>query len=92
MGLTFFKSKISWAKSSIEYISWWGGGDIKPTPGVENLTSAITQSALFSNRPSYLKIIQTSDDLTYEASATIESITYGGKSPSQQNAIKLNGF
>jgi hypothetical protein len=57
-----------------------------------DLTSAITQSALFSNRPSYLKIIQTSEDLTYEASATIESITYGGKSPSQQNAIKLNGL
>lgn len=57
-----------------------------------NLASAITQSALFSNRPSYLQIIQTSEDLTYQASSTIQSITYGGKSPSQQNAIKLNGL
>ncbi|MBT5736398.1 MAG: hypothetical protein HOI28_06125, partial [Euryarchaeota archaeon] len=57
-----------------------------------DLSSAITQSALFSNRPSYLKIIQTSEDLTYEASSTIQSITYGGKSPSQQNTIKLNGL
>ena len=57
-----------------------------------DLSSAITQSALFSNRPSYLKIIQTSEELTYEASSTISSITYGGKSPTQQNAIKLNGL
>ena len=57
-----------------------------------DLESAITQSALFSNRPSSLQIIQTSDDLTYQASSTISSITYGGKSPNQQNAIKLNGL
>ena len=57
-----------------------------------DLESAITQSALFSNRPSSLQIIQTSDDLTYQASSTISSITYGGKSPTQQNAIKLNGL
>tara|TARA_B100000900_G_scaffold263254_2_gene224533 strand:- start:21968 stop:26647 length:4680 start_codon:yes stop_codon:yes gene_type:complete len=57
-----------------------------------DLESAITQSALFSNRPSTLQIIQTPDDLTYQASSTISSITYGGKSPNQQNAIKLNGL
>jgi hypothetical protein len=57
-----------------------------------DLISAITQSALLSNRPSYLKIIQTSNDLTYQANSNIQSITYGGKSPTQQNAIKLNGL
>ena len=46
-GFTFFKSKINCAKSSIEYMSWCGGGDINPTPGVENLTSAITWSTLW---------------------------------------------
>ena len=30
----------------MEYISWCGGGDIKPTPFVECLTFAITASTL----------------------------------------------
>ncbi|MED6338019.1 MAG: hypothetical protein VYC12_03220, partial [Candidatus Thermoplasmatota archaeon] len=38
------------------------------------------------------KIIQTSSALTYQASEPIQSITYGGKSPSQQNSIQLNGL
>ena len=32
---------MSCAKSSIEYISWCGGGEINVTPGTENLSSAI---------------------------------------------------
>ena len=36
-----FKSYINWAKSSIEYISWWGGGEINPTPVVDPLVLAI---------------------------------------------------
>ena len=45
-GLICFKSYINWAKSSIEYISWWGGGDIKVTPGVECLNLAISSVTL----------------------------------------------
>ncbi len=40
-GLTCFKSKTSWAKSSIELESWWEGGEIKVTPGVVYLSEAI---------------------------------------------------
>ena len=44
--LLFFRSKMSWARSSIEYISWCGGGEISPTPGVECLTRPIHSSTL----------------------------------------------
>ena len=37
----FFKSWINCAKSSIEYISWCGGGEMRPIPGVDPLVSAI---------------------------------------------------
>ena len=47
---------------------------------------------MVSNRPDTLKIIQTSSSLTYQASEPIQSITYGGKSPAQQNSIQLNGL
>ena len=57
-----------------------------------DLANATTQSALISNRPNSLKIIQTSSVLTYQASEPIQSITYGGKSPAQQNSIQLNGL
>ena len=43
----FFRSKISCERSSIEYISWWGGGEINPTPGVEFRTLAIQSSTLW---------------------------------------------
>ena len=33
-GFTLFKSWINCSKSSIEYISWCGGGDIKSIPGI----------------------------------------------------------
>ncbi len=65
-------------------------GHIKHQDG--DSSTATTQSARISNRPDTLKIIQTSNDVTYQASDTIQSITYGGKSPSQQNAIQLNGL
>ena len=47
---------------------------------------------MISNRPDTLTIIQTSSALTYQASEPIQSITYGGKSPAQQNSIQLNGL
>jgi|SaaInlStandDraft_1057018.scaffolds.fasta_scaffold00059_16 hypothetical protein len=65
-------------------------GHIKHQDGDQS--TATTQSARISNRPDTLKIIQTSNDVTYQASGAIQSITYGGKSPSQQNAIQLNGL
>ena len=65
-------------------------GHVKHDDG--DLGNAITQSAMISNRPDTLKIIQTSSALTYQASEPIQSITYGGKSPAQQNSIQLNGL
>ena len=65
-------------------------GHVKHDDG--ELASAITQSAMISNRPDTLKIIQTSSALTYQASEPIQSITYGGRSPAQQNSIQLNGL
>ena len=65
-------------------------GHIKHTDGDQ--ATATTQSAMISNRPDSLKIIQTSSALTYQASEPIQSITYGGKSPAQQNSIQLNGL
>ena len=46
LGFEFLRSWISWARSSIEYISWWGGGEIKVTPGVECLNLAISALTL----------------------------------------------
>lgn len=44
--LITLRSKINWARSSIEYISWWGGGLISPTPAVEFLVTAISPMTL----------------------------------------------
>ena len=49
-------------------------GHIKHEDG--DSSTATTQSARISNRPDTLKIIQTSTEVTYEASDTIQSITY----------------
>ena len=46
-GFAFLRSCINWAKSSIEYMSWCGGGEIKSTPGVEWRTSAIHGQTLW---------------------------------------------
>ncbi|SKU70172.1 Uncharacterised protein [Mycobacteroides abscessus subsp. abscessus] len=35
------QSWISWARSSIEYVSWWGGGETSSTPGVPPRAAAI---------------------------------------------------
>ncbi|CCY64901.1 putative uncharacterized protein [Prevotella sp. CAG:1124] len=45
-GLTFFRSNISCARSSMEYMSWWGGGEISDIPGIEWRVLAITSSTL----------------------------------------------
>ena len=45
-GFTCFKSKINCAKSSIEYMSWCGGGDISVIPGFAYLNVAISLSTL----------------------------------------------
>ena len=51
-GLLHLRSYINCARSSIEYISWCGGGDINVTPGVEYLIFAISSVTLCpGNRP-----------------------------------------
>ncbi|MEJ6563413.1 MAG: hypothetical protein QNL85_06890 [Euryarchaeota archaeon] len=57
-----------------------------------DLTSAIRQSATVSNRPTTFNLTQTSEAMTYTASDPIGTITYGGESPDQRNAIRLNGL
>mmetsp|Transcript_117754 Transcript_117754/g.311112 ORF Transcript_117754/g.311112 Transcript_117754/m.311112 type:complete len:230 (+) Transcript_117754:324-1013(+) len=43
----FFKSMINCATSSMEYMSWCGGGEIRPTPGVALRVSAILPMTLW---------------------------------------------
>ena len=57
-----------------------------------DLVNANQQSATLSNRPSTFNVTQTSEDLTYAASAPIGTITYGGNGDGQRNAIRLNGL
>mmetsp|Transcript_19113 Transcript_19113/g.60010 ORF Transcript_19113/g.60010 Transcript_19113/m.60010 type:complete len:332 (+) Transcript_19113:2666-3661(+) len=45
-GLAFLRSMMSCATSSIEYMSWWGGGEMRPTPGVAFRVSAILPTTL----------------------------------------------
>ncbi len=45
-GLTSFRSKTSWARSSIEYTSWCGGGEISATPGEVPRRRAISSVTL----------------------------------------------
>lgn len=65
-------------------------GHIKHTDG--NMTNAVKQSATVSNRPSTFDIIQRTESLTYRASEPIGTITYGGQSGDQRNAIRLDGL
>lgn len=44
--LAFLKSYMSCAKSSIEYMSWCGGGEMRETPGVEWRIRAMSASTL----------------------------------------------
>tara|TARA_B110000467_G_scaffold147677_1_gene152930 strand:- start:24972 stop:29612 length:4641 start_codon:yes stop_codon:yes gene_type:complete len=57
-----------------------------------DLTTATRQSATVSNRPSTFNLTQTSEAMTYSASDPIGTITYGGESPNQRNAIRLKGL
>lgn len=65
-------------------------GHMRHTDG--DLTSAIRQSATVSNRPTTFNLTQTSEAMTYTASDPIGTITYGGESPDQRNAIRLKGL
>lgn len=53
---------------------------------------AVQQSATVSNRPSSFSVVQTSSELSYSASTPIGTITYGGTSGEQRNAIRLAGL
>ena len=44
--LAFFRSWISWARSSIESMSWCGGGEMRPTPSVVPRHSAMYAETL----------------------------------------------
>ena len=57
-----------------------------------NLTSATKQSTTVSNRPGEFNIIQQPEALVYDASEPIGTITYGGESASQRNAIRMEGL
>ena len=56
------------------------------------LDDAVQQSATVSNRPSSFSVIQTASELSYSASTPIGTITYGGASGDQRNAIRLAGL
>ena len=62
-------------------------GHIKHDDG--DMPNAIKQSALISNRPGQFNILQQAESLEYEASEPIGTITYGGQSGEQRNAIAL---
>lgn len=57
-----------------------------------DLDNAIKQSAMVSNRPAQFNILQQAESLQYEASEPIGTITYGGQSGEQRNAIRLAGL
>ena len=57
-----------------------------------DLENATRQSATVSNRPSTFNLTQTSEAMTYSASDPIGTITYGGESATQRNAIRLEGL
>ena len=57
-----------------------------------DLDDAVKQSATVSNRPSSFLVVQTASELSYSASAPIGTITYGGTSGDQRNAIRLAGL
>jgi hypothetical protein len=57
-----------------------------------DLETATRQSATVSNRPSTFNLTQTSEAMTYSASGPIGTITYGGESSEQRNAIRLKGL
>ncbi|MEC8816424.1 MAG: hypothetical protein VXX34_03425, partial [Candidatus Thermoplasmatota archaeon] len=65
-------------------------GHIKHDDG--DMPNAIKQSAMVSNRPAQFNILQQAESLEYQASEPIGTITYGGQSGEQRNAIRLSGL
>ncbi|MED6319650.1 MAG: hypothetical protein VX451_06110, partial [Candidatus Thermoplasmatota archaeon] len=65
-------------------------GHIKHDDG--DMPNAIKQSAMVSNRPAQFNILQQAESLEYQASEPIVTITYGGQSGEQLNAIRLSGL
>ncbi|MEK9651006.1 MAG: hypothetical protein VW102_02285 [Poseidonia sp.] len=65
-------------------------GHIKHDDG--DLANAVKQSTTVSNRPGGFNILQQADSLQYQASEPIGTITYGGQSGDQRNAIRLTGL
>lgn len=57
-----------------------------------DLANAIKQSTTVSNRPGSFNIVQQADSLRYQASEPIGTITYGGQSGEQRNAIRMEGL
>jgi hypothetical protein len=57
-----------------------------------DLSTAVKQSTTVSNRPGSFNILQQAEALQYEASEPIGTITYGGQSGDQRNAIRLTGL
>ena len=57
-----------------------------------DLNNATKQSTTVSNRPGDFNILQQAESLQYAASEPIGTITYGGQSGEQRNAIRLTGL
>lgn len=57
-----------------------------------NFENVTAQSAMISNRPSDLSVVQDPAKLVYTASEPIGTITYGGEQGMQRNAIRLEGL
>ena len=57
-----------------------------------NFANVTAQSAMISNRPADLTVVQDPSKLVYTASEPIGTITYGGEQGAQRNAIRLEGL
>ena len=57
-----------------------------------NFENVTAQSAMISNRPAFLSVVQDPAKLVYSASEPIGTITYGGEQGAQRNAIRLEGL
>ncbi|MED5271408.1 MAG: hypothetical protein VX613_00800, partial [Candidatus Thermoplasmatota archaeon] len=58
----------------------------------ESVNVTAFQSALLSERPGNLSIIQTPESMQYSANSDISSLTYHAESGKQKNALKLEGL
>ncbi|MGB0329868.1 MAG: hypothetical protein ACPGCU_04530, partial [Candidatus Poseidoniaceae archaeon] len=57
-----------------------------------DFSDVTAQSAMISNRPGLLSVVQDPAKLVYTASEPIGTITYGGEQGAQRNAIRLEGL